>query len=67
METMPVKSQDFALNNVLSTLNTFTNGTNENSEQANQCGTTILKDEYHYNAVDCNFPLIQYDTEDQTT
>ena len=35
METMPVKSQDFALNNVLSTLNTFTNGTNENSEQVN--------------------------------
>ena len=66
LETMPVKSQDFAISNVLSTLDTFTNGSNTASQQISECGTSVLKDQYVFNSVDCSFPLIDYATEDQT-
>ena len=64
---MPVKSQDFAINNVLRTLNTFTNGSNTNSEQVNECGTAVLKDQYTFNSINCDFTLIDYPNEDQIT
>ena len=62
LETMPVKSKDFAISNVLSTLNTYTNGSNSNSEQVNECSSAVLKDQYIFNSVNCDFTLIDYDT-----
>lgn len=60
METMPIKSPDFTIQSILSQLNTYTNGSASTSRQRVQCNATLLRDEYVYNAADCNYPLINY-------
>lgn len=67
METMPVKSADFSIRNILSQFNTYTNGSSTDSKQKNECGQAILRDQYVYNVADCDYTLISYLTEINTT
>lgn len=63
METMPIKSPDFTIQSILTQLNTYTNGSSISSRQRNQCSQSLLRDQYVYNAVDCENTLINYLTE----
>jgi len=67
METMPIKSPDFTMQQVLSQLNIYTNGTSTSSRQQNECAASILRDQYVYNVVDCQYTLINYLTENTIT
>lgn len=50
---MPVKSANFTLRSIIDDLNTYTNGTSLLSKQVSLCGSSLLKDQYVYNVVDC--------------